>query len=452
MNIIVVGAGKIGLTLTQYLTREGHDVTVIDRNPERLTLVNTTMDAISIAGAVDIELLRLAGADKADLLIAATNSDESNILCCMMGRKLGVGHTIARVRRQEHYDAVMLLRDELGLSMTINPDYDTAGEISRVLRFPSAAKVEPFAKGQAELVEFKLAEDNPLCGMELKNFHSRFDRGTLICAVRRGDQVHIPSGDFVMQPGDSVNVVGAPKHIHSFFRAMGVFKRSAKNVMIVGGGHVGVYLCRQLLGMGIRVTLAERDPDKCVHIKDIVPKAEVICCDGSRPDILEEEGLRDMDALVAVTGTDEINIILASYARSAGVDKAVAKVNEEHLVPLAESFGIEEPVQPRYITAQQVLQYVRSMDNASSASGVEMLRRILDGKLEVLEFRAGVSSPCVGVALKDLPTRPDVLVAAIIRDGKCVIPGGSDEIWAGDSVLAVTTRTGMTRLEDILRG
>ena len=452
MNIIVVGAGKIGFTLTQYLTREGHDVTVIDRNPERVTLVNTTLDAITISGAVDIEVLRLAGAGSADLLIAATDSDESNILCCMVGRKLGVKHTIARVRQQDHYDTVMLLRDELGLSMTINPEYDAAGEISRVLRFPSAAKVEPFAKGQAELVEFRLGENNPLCGVMLKNFHSRFDRGTLICAVRRGGQVHIPGGDFVLQAGDSVNVVGAPKHIHSFFRSMAIFKKGAKDVMVVGGGMVGIYLSRQLLGMGIRVRIVEKDPVKCGNIKDLLPKAEVICADGSRPNILEEEGLREMDALVAITGSDEINIILGAYARSAGVDKAVSKVNEDSLLPVAENLGLEEPVQPRYITAQQVLQYVRSMENASGSSGVEMLRRILDGKLEVLEFRAGVNSPCVGVSLRELPTRQDVLVAAIIRDGKCLIPGGSDEIWAGDSVLAVTTKRGMTRLEDILKG
>ncbi len=452
MNIIVVGAGKIGFTLTQYLTHEGHDVTVIDRNPERISLVNTTLDAISISGAVDIELLKLAGVGSADLLIAATNSDESNILCCMMGRKLGVKHTIARVRQQDHYNAVMLLRDELGLSLTINPEHDAAREISRVLRFPSAAKVEPFAKGQAELVEFKLREENPLCGLTLKNFHGKFGRGTLICAVRRGEQVHIPGGDFVLQAGDSVSVVGAPKHIHALFKDLAIFKKSARDVMIVGGGQVGVYLGQQLLGMGIRVKLVEKDPAKCRTIKDLLPKAEVICADGSRPDVLEEEGLRDTDALVAITGTDEINIILGAYARSAGVEKAVAKVNEDHLINLATSFGLEEPVQPRFITAQQVLQYVRSMENASSSSGVEMLRRILDGKLEVLEFRAGVSSPCVGVPLRDLPTRQDVLVAAIIRDGKCLIPGGSDEIWAGDSVLAVTTRRGMTRLEDILRG
>ena len=452
MKIVVVGAGKIGFTLTQYLTREGHDVTVIDRNPDRIGMINTTLDAISISGPVDIELLRLAGADKADLLIAATNSDESNILCCMMGRKLGVGHTIARVREKDHYDTVMLLQEELGLSMAINPELITAQEISRVLRFPSAAKVEPFAKGQAELVEFKLAEGNPLCGTALKNYHNRFGRGTLICAVRRGDQVSTPDGEFVPQAGDSVSVVGAPRHIHALFKDLAIFKKSAKSVMIVGGGYIGMYLSRQLLGMGIRVKLVERDETKCQRLKAQLPRADVLCFDGSRPDLLEEEGLRSADAFVAVTGSDEINIILGAYARSVGVGKAIAKANEDHLIGLAESFGLEEPIQPKVLTAQQVIRYVRSVVNASDSSGVEQLRRILDGKLEVLEFRAGASSPVVGTPLRQMSLRPGVRVAAIIREGKCLIPGGDDEIRAGDGVLAVTTQRGLSRLEDILKG
>ncbi len=452
MNIIVVGAGKIGFSLTKYLTREGHDVTVIEQKSERIALINSTLDAITISGRVDLELLKLAGAGTADLLIAATNSDESNILCCMMAKKLGVKHTIARVRQREHFLAVMFLREELGLSMTINPEQETAREISRVLRFPSAAKVEPFAKGQAELVEFKLAENNPLCGMTLKNFHTRFERGILICAVRRGDEVHIPDGEFILLPGDRVNVVGAPKEIYLFFKEMAIFKKSARSVMIIGGGYVGIYLAGQLLSMGIRVKMVDRDASRCEGIKDTLPKANVICADGSQPEVLEEEGLRDMDALVAVTGSDEVNIIIGAYARTAGVDKAIAKVNEDHLITLAESFGLEEPVQPRNITSQLVLQYVRSMDNASDASGVEMLRRILDGKLEVLEFKAGTDSPCVGIPLRDLPTRKDVLVAAIIRQGKCLIPGGNDAIAPADRVLAVTTKRGMTRMEDILKG
>jgi trk system potassium uptake protein TrkA len=452
MNIILVGVGKVGFTVAQHLTREGHDVTVIDQNPERIALVNSSLDAISVCGSVDIDLLKLAGIENADLLITATNSDQSNILCCMVAKKLGVPHTIARVRQENHYQEVILLREELGLSMTINPEYAAASEISRVLRFPSAAKVEAFAKGQAELVEFKLTPQNPLCGVSLKDFHTRFGRGTLICAVRRAGQVHIPGGSFTLQAEDVLSVVGAPKHIHALFKDMSIFKRSAKYVLIVGASNIALYLARQLLGMGIHVKIIEKDPERCETIKDILPKAEVVCCDGSRPEDLEEEGMEAMDAFVALTGSDEINIIISTYAHKAGVDKVVCKVNEEHYISLANSFGLEEPVQPRHITAQQVLQYVRGMENSASSSGVEMLRRLWDGKLEVLEFRAKVSSPCVGVALKQLPIRKDVLLAALIRDGKCIIPGGNDEIWAGDSVLAVTTRQGMACLEDILKG
>lgn len=452
MNIILVGAGKIGFTLAQSLTQEDHNITVIDKDEEQIALVNAKLDVMSICGSVDIELLRLAGAEHADLLIAVTNSDEANILCCMVGKKLGVSHTIARVRQEEHYQEVILLREELGLSMTINPEYMAAGEISRVLRFPSATKVEAFAKGQAEMVEFKLTEQNPLCGTALRSFHARFGRGTLICAVERDGDVHIPGGDFILQAGDNLSVVGSPKHIHSLFRDMNIFKRSAKFVLLVGGGQVGAYLAKQLLGMGIHVKILEKDENRAEQLKDLLPKADVVICDGARPDFLDEEGMSAMDAFVALTGSDEINMIIASHARNSGVDKVIAKVSEPHYIPLAGSFGLEEPVQPRHIIAQQVLRYVRGMENSSSASGVENLRSIVGGSLEVLEFRAGVSSKCVGVPLRDLPIRRDVLVAAIIRDGKCLIPGGQDEIWAGDSVLAVTTRRGMTHLEDILRG
>ncbi len=452
MNIILAGAGKIGFTLAQYLTREGHSITVIDRSSERIALINSSLDVITICGSVDIDLLRLAGAEDADLLIAATNSDESNILCCMVAKKLGVKHTIARVRQEEHYREVVLLRKELGLSLTINPEMAAAAEISRVLRFPSAAKVESFAKGQAELVELRLTAQNPLCGTALKDYHSHFGTGTLICGVRRDEAVHIPGGSFVLQAGDVVSIVGAPRHIHALFRALSIFKKGAKYVLVVGGSRIGVYLARQLLGMGIHVKLLEKNADKCDQIKDIIPKAEIVCCDGSRPDVLEEEGMRAMDAFVAVTGTDEINVVISSYAVRAGVDKVITKVNEGHYAELASAFALDDPVLPRVITAQQVLQYVRGMENSGEGSGVETLRRIMDGRLEVLEFRAARGSECIGKTLRELPIRKDVLLAAVIRDGKCIIPGGGDELRPDDSVLAVTTKPGMASLEDILKG
>lgn len=451
MNIIIAGAGKIGFTLAQQLSREGHSITVIDPSPERIAQVGNALDVITVCGSADIDILRLAGADSADLLIAAINYDEANILCCMVAKKLGVPHTIARVRQETRYREVILLREELGLSLTVNPDQAAADEISRVLRFPTAAKVDTIAKGQAELVELRLTDENPLCGVMLKNYHARFGDGTLICAVRRENDVHIPGGDFVLRAGDSVTVVGAPKHIHELFKSLSILKKGSRYVMIVGGSRIAVYLSRQLLSMGIHVKLLEKDQAKSELVKDLLPKAEVVCCDGSLPDVLEEEGMPAFDAFCALTGSDEINIIISSYAHRAGLSKVISKVNQEHYDSLAASFDLDAPVRPRAIIAEQVLQYVRSMENSADASGVETLRRIQDGQLEVLEFRAGASSPCVGKTLLALPIRREVLLAAIIREGKCMIPRGSDVIQPGDGVIAVTTLEGMTCLEDILR-
>ncbi len=437
MNVIIVGAGKVGYAVAQELCREDHNVTVVDKSPERINLVNSTLDAISICGEGGIESLRLAGAENADLLVAVTNSDEANILCCMVGRKLGVSHGIARVREAEHFRQVVLLQKELGLAMTVNPEHAAAREISQVLRFPSAAKVEPFAKGQAELVEFVLPEGNPLCGLPLREYHSRFGRGTLVCAVRREDKVFIPKGDYVFRALDSLSVVGAPKSIHALFKDLHIFRRPVRHVMIVGGGRISVYLAQQLLEMGIRVKILEIDPERCEQVKDLLPKAEVICGDGARPDLLAEEGMAETDGFVTLTGRDEINLILAALARKEGVEKVVTKVNEDHFMELAHSFGLDAPVRPRLITAGRILQYVRGMENSAGNSGVETLRRIVDGSLEALEFRAHEDSRCLGRTLMELPIRPGILLGAIIREGRCFIPGGSDRIEAGDSILAV---------------
>ena len=452
MEIILAGAGKIGFTLAHQLTKEGHDVTVIDVSRERIALLSASLDVMTICGHADADILRLAGAEKADLLIAATDSDETNILCCMVGRKLGAKHTIARVRQEEHYREVVLLKEELGLSLTVNPDRAAANEISRVLRFPSATKVEPFAKGQAELVELKITAQNRLCGMALRDYHSRFGDGTLICAVQRGSEVHIPGGDFVIQEGDDVSVVGAPQDIHELFRAISIYKKGARYVMIVGGSRAAVYLARQLLAMGIKVKILEQNAAKCDLIKDVAPKAEVVCCDGSKPDVLEEEGMPAFDAFVTLTERDELNLLAATYAMRAGLDKVVTRVSEEHYAELASVMGLEDPVQPRRIVARQVSEYIRGMENSSDVSGVESLREVMDGLLEVLEFSVRSDSACVGRTLLELPIRKDVLVAAIIRDGRCIIPRGGDIIKMGDGVIAVTTTPGMHRLDDILKG
>lgn len=454
MNVIIVGAGKVGYAVAQELSREDHNVTVVDKSPVRINLVNSTLDAFAVCGRSGIESLRLAGAENADLLVAVTNSDEANILCCMVGRKLGVKHAIARVREADHFREVVLLQKELGLAMTINPEHAAAREISRVLRFPSAAKVEPFAKGQAELVEFVLPEESALCGVGLREFHSKFGRGTLICAVRRDGRAFLPKGDYVFRARDSLSVVGAPKAIHALFKDVHIFRKPVRHVMIVGGGRISVYLAQQLLSMGIRVKIIEKDEERCELVKDLLPKAELICGDGARPELLEEEGLAEADGFVSLTGQDEINIILGAMARTEGVEKVVTKVNEEHFVPLAQSFGLEPPVRPRLVAAGRILQYVRGMENSADSSGVETLRRIVDGSLEALEFRVQETSRCLGMTLQEMPIRPGILLAAVIRAGECFIPGGSDRLQPGDSVVAVAevdAEHRITSLDDILK-
>jgi len=311
--------------------------------------------------------------------------------------------------------------------------------------------VESFAKGQAELVEFRLSENNPLCGLALKDYHSRYGGGTLVCAVRRGAEVFTPTGSFVLNAGDSITVVGAPTNIHELFRSLKIFKKGARNVMLAGGGRISAYLAKQLLAMGLNVKIMEQSERKAKLIKDFVPRADVACCDASRPDILEEEGLSGYDAFVALTGTDEINIIISAYAQRAGVDKVICKVSEGHYADMASHFGLDDPIQPRTITAQQVLSYVRAMENSADSSGIETLRYIMDGRLEVLEFRAGKSSAITGRTLRDLPILQGALIAAIIRSGQCLIPHGHDEIHPDDSVLVITTRPGIKSLEDIIK-
>lgn len=452
MNIIVVGAGKIGSALAGYLVREGHDITVIDRNAERVSRIATSLDVMTICDTGDIDALKLAGAEKADLLIAATNSDESNILCCLVGRKLGIKSTVARVREEAHYREVLFLERDLGLSLIINPELACANEISRVLRLPSATKVNTFARDRAELVEFKVREGNPLCGTALADYHHSYGKGTLVAAVVRDGKASIPQAGFHFAAGDSVLVVGSPRKVSRLFKKLGIFKGSARNVIIVGGGRIGVYLARELTLAGVGVTLIESDHTIAEEVKDTLPQIEVICDDGTQPSTLEDAGIDGADAFVALTGMDEVNTILCSYAQTRGVGKAIAKVSESHFIDMAATFGLDTPMQPQVIIAEQVLQHVRGLENSSSNGAVELLRRVMDDQLEVLEFIARQDSPCLDTPLAKLEIRNDTLVAALIRKGSCVIPHGDCEIHAGDRVLVVTSKPGMARLEDILRG
>ena len=450
MRIVVVGDGKVGRTLTERLTLEGHDVMVIDNSERALSEATNTLDVMGICGNGASRQVQLeAGVDSADLLIAATSGDELNLLCCLVAKKLGARHTIARVRNPEYSDQMSLIREELGLSMAVNPEFAAANEIFSILRFPAALKVEKFNRGRVELVELKLAEDSPLDGMPLYNIYKKYQVKVLICGVRRGGEVIIPGGDFVLRAGDKISFTAAPAEIQRFFRAVGIEIRSVGGAILVGGGRIAYYLTRLLSQIGIHPKIIDMDEARCRHLSEMFPKALIIHGDGTDQELLREEGLASADAFVALTGLDEENIILSMYAASQGVGKVVTKVNRSSLVELVGSVGLDSIISPKDITASQIVRYVRAMQN-SLGSNVETLYKIVGGAAEALEFRARENFDIIGIPLKDLTLRPNLLVACISRGRETIIPGGEDSIQIGDRVIVVTTNPQLNDLHDIL--
>ena len=452
MNIILVGAGRIGKEMAFRLAEEDHDVTVVDSNEDCLEQLTTSVDVMTMLGnGSDYTVLDEASVGSADLLIAVTDNDAVNMLCCLVGRKLGVKNTVARVRTMEYFRQMVFLKDELGLSLVLNPEQAAAAEISRILRFPSATKVDSFAKGRAEMVEHTVEEGSPLCSLRLDRFRGKYN-GILIAVVEHGDEVVIPKGDFVLSAGDIIHVVGAPMAISAFFKAIGAYKRSVKNVMILGGGRISLYLGTYLLGAGIRVKIIERDEEHCEAIKEILPKAEVLLGDGTDPAVLEEEGIRGTDAFVALTGSDQNNIITSMFAQRSGAGKVITKVNEDSFRLMAGDAKLNSFVLPKNSAAEIVVRYVRAVQHSLDTVGIESLHDIAYGKAEVLEFAIHGDAPSLGVPLKDLDIRRDTLIAAIIRDNRCIIPAGSDTLERGDTVIAVTTKFGMKCFADIFEG
>ncbi len=450
MEIVLIGAGRMGQGLAGRLIEEGHNLTVVDRVADKLEHISNYLDVMTLQGnGADYETLTEAGAGDADLLLAVTSDDAVNMLCCLTARKLGVKNTVARVRTMEYYRQLVFFKEELGLSLVFNPERDAAAEISRVLRIPSAAKVESFAKGRAEMVEFIITEDMPICGLKLMKMRDRYGSGILVSAVEHEGSVLIPRGSYTLSAGDSVHLVGAPAKMSAFFKAIGTYKRSVRDVMILGGGRISLYLGRELLDVGIRVKIIEEDPQHCEVIKEILPKAEVLLGDGTDPQLLEEEGVRTTDAFVALTGSDQNNIITSMFAARSGAGKVITKINQDVFRTMVGSHRLESFVTPTNIAADNIVQYVRAMQNSLDASGIESLHEIADGKAEVLEFMIRKDAPYLDKPIRSLNIRPDTLLAAIIRGNECIIPGGDDCVKLHDSVIAVTTRFGMQRFADI---
>ena len=394
-----------------------------------------------------------AEADKADLLIATASSDEINILTCLVAKKLGIPHTIARIRNPEYEKQLRFMREELGLSMSINPEKATAREIARVLRFPAAMKLESFSKGRLELVEYRLAENSTLHGTRLSDLYRNIRVRVLICAVSRRDETYIPSGDFVLQAGDKIYLTAAPHELELFFRHLGVFRGRASSVMIVGASKLCYYLASQLIDMGMSVKIVDQNRQRCVDIEERLPKALVIVGDGTDSELLQEEGIGQIDAFVAITGLDEANILMSmSAARQSRDCKVVAKINRRSLMELVSTEGmIDSVVSTGAVTTELILKYIRSMKNATG-SQVKTLHRIVDEKVEALEFGIKENYSFVGVPLRDLRIKSGILVAGIVRrSGRIVIPTGDDVINQGDDVIVVATDTGIQDIRDIFQ-
>ncbi|MBO7085484.1 MAG: Trk system potassium transporter TrkA [Bacilli bacterium] len=450
MNIIINGAGKIGRAVAEHLSGEGHNITVIDTNPKVIEEVVNDYDVRGIFGnGAVLSVLKEADADKADLLISVTPSDELNVMSCLVAKKMGTKQTIARVRTPDYSQQVYMMREELGLSMAVNPDYDAALEISRILRFPSAVKVDSFSNGKVDLVEIKLDENSPLIGKSLLDIHERYQIRVLVCAVCRGEDVFIPKGDFELQAKDEVYMTASPAEITKLFKKLNILKEKTRNVMIIGGSRIAYYLSGELEELGVKVKIVERDASRCEFLSGKISNALIINADGTDQKSLMEEGLDKMDALISLTGFDEENIIIAMNGKEKGVGTIIAKVNNTSYSNILDAVGIESVITPKDITTNHIIRYVRGMES-SQGSEFRTLYRLVDNKVEALEFYIPFETNYTSIPLKDLKTKNNMLLACIIRNNQVIIPNGNDSIQPFDTVIIVTT-TPIKDVEDILR-
>ena len=451
MKIVIIGSGKLGRTLAEQLIQENHDIIVVDENVSKLQNVVDRLDIMGINGnGATIPVLREAGVDDADLVIAATAEDELNLLACLIAKRVGARNTIARVRNPEYIDVMSLVKQDLGLSLSINPELACALEMSRVLKFPSMITVDTFAKGRVEILQFEILKDSPLAGMKLRDI-SKFRKKILVCAVERDDgEIYIPTGEFQIEAGDHVSIVGDSTDIPKFLLQIGMIEDKIQNIIIVGGGRIGYYLANQLIESDVNVTLVENNLTRCQQLAELLPKAEIIYGDGTDQQLLVEIGAESADAFAALTGFDEENIMMSLYVGSMSKAKRITKVTRIPFTKVIAQLNVGSVFFPVLIAAENIIRYVRAMQN-SYGSNVETLCRIIDGKAEALEFYVNENSHLVDIPLMDLELKKNVLIGTINREGQIIIPGGSDVIKPKDTVIVVTTIRGLNALEDILR-
>ena len=454
MNIIIVGCGKTGQKIIEKLCEEKeHNITVVDIRNHILNEIVNKHDVMGVSGdCINAEILEEAGVKDADILIATTGSDEINFTTCLLAKKIGDCQTIARVRKPQYTKTINLFKDDIGLALAINSDIAAAREIARILKFPTAIQIDTFAKGRIEILKFKINDDSVLQGLKLSEMGAKLNCDVLVCGVERGGEVYIPDGNFEFHPGDLISIVSTYNNANVFFKKIGIKSSRVKNSIIIGGGVTGYYLANMLIQAGIDVKIIEEKKERCEELSCLLPKATIINGDGTDNALLLEEGIESADSVIALTNIDEENIILSLFAKSKTGGKLITKINRVEYDEIIRKLDLDTIIHPKTITAEDVLRFVRAKNNSFTSNNIETMHYILGGKAEALEFHIKEKSAVVGKPLYQLNIRKNNIISCINRDGKVIIPKGQDSIQVGDSVVVVTTLSGLKDINDILEG
>ena len=452
MKIIIIGCGNVGATIARQLSVEGHNITVIDSNEAPVRKICDSSDVMGIVGSgAAVSVLNDAGVNEADLVISVTDLDERNLLCCFMAKKAGAKHTIARVRNPEYKEDVNLIRNDLGLSLVVNPEFAAADEIAKLLKFPSAIEIDSFARGRVELLKFEVSKDNPICGIKLKDIQNKVDAKVLVCVVERGSDTFIPKGEFVLEEGDRISFVASAKEATRFFKAVGINQGKARTCMIVGAGDTAFYLAQKLIATGVEVKIIEKDPKRCGELADKLPGAIIIQGDGQEKALLSEEGIERTESFVTLTRSDESNVMMSIYAKKVNPKaKLITKVHRSTYDDIIDDMNIGSIINPKLLAGEYIVKYVRAMQNTLD-NNIETLYKLNAGKVEALEFKVGEIYGIVDIPIMELNLKPNVIICCIIRNGIIETPGGKSSIRKGDTVIVVTTETGFSDITDILQ-
>lgn len=451
LKIIIIGCGKVGRTLVEQLSQEGHDITIIDKNRERISQLANLYDVMGLVGnGASYNIQKEAGIGNADLIIAVTGSDELNLLCCTIATQVGNCAAIARVRTPDYSQEADYLREKLGLALIINPEYEAARDMARILYLPSSLEVTGFAHGQAELIKYAIPENSPMDGIAIKDLGHKLKANILIGAIERDNDVFIPSGDFILKKGDKLSFVGAHKQAKEFFSHLGLNSHSVKNTMIIGGGKAAYYLAKELLSRGIKVKIIENDFNRCEELSILLPEAIIINGDATDQTLLREEGIETTQSFVPLTGIDEENIMLTLYAKQVSKAKVITKINRITFTNVINSLDLGSVIYPKYITSEAIIAYVRAK-KASMHSNIETLYHMYDSRVEAIEFFVSEKSAVTDVPLKDLTLKDNLLLCFINRNGKIIIPSGNDSIQKNDTVMIITKHNGFNQIQDILK-